>query len=190
MKKLWVLLPFVVAVCISAQDAKVIVIAPEDSAAYQQAFDAQKAATAKLETVRQSIHDKYLTVEAEKEKTSTYGFIAAGSILTWVSPSLCEDPKTHALRIQHEGVAEKERKQAQAPPPPPPEMVKYRKEIDGWANGFEFSDGFKYIVPAAPKVTPQYNQFGNWPMVTPTSGILGLSLTEVAVNRDAHERYN
>ena len=143
-----------------AQGAKVIALSADDTVTVKRAFDAVKAAQDRLSAVKQQIHDKYLTVEAELEESSVT-YLSISGDATWTTSSWCEDPKDHTVKMVHEP----ERPKAVTPKPPPPKMVKYRKEIDGWGTGFEFSEGYKFIVPTPPKITPTYPSY-YWPNTT------------------------
>ena len=154
-----------------AQGAKVVALSADDTAAVNQAFDAVKAAQDRLGAIKQQIHDKYLTVEAELEESSVT-YLSISGDATWTTSSWCEDPKDHTVKMVHEP----ERPKAVTPKPLPPKMVKYKKEIDGWGTGFEFSEGYKFIVPTPPKITPYTPNLLNYP-----NGIIIPSTTGAAI---------
>jgi hypothetical protein len=160
-----IIIVFLFSASLFAQEAKVIALSADDTATVKQAFDAVKAAQDHLSAVKQQIHEKYLTVESESAESTSLILQLSGDVTnTWSNMSWCEDPKDHTIKTVHEP----EKPKIPPNPPTPPKMVKYRKELDGWGYGFEFSEGYKFIVPTPAKLPSNYWPNGN---VTLTPGI-------------------
>ena len=106
----------------AAQTAKVIPLSASDAAQAKSLYDRQIALNKAKSDFEAIVKDKYLTKESDSILAATCATLALDGSGISYSSIPCPDPKAHKIKIP----------------------------IDGWSNGFEYSEDFKYIVPKQP----------------------------------------
>jgi hypothetical protein len=147
-----------------AQTAKVIPLSSTDTQKMKELVAARDAADKALADYRDSIRKRYAETEYEREDWGSG--IAVGNLT--ISTSWCEvraDKNGNMKQYCPQECPPKPEKPVKTPPEPPRKMVKDWKAKPGWENGIEFSDDYKFIVPAA---EPRGFTTPLSPWVTPT----------------------
>lgn len=107
------------AATLHAQTAKVIQLSPEDAAQAKSLHEQKEALDKKIADLQQKIHDNYLSVEVQYPTTACIAFNRAETCIPR-KPTPAEEKAARGLGPKK-----------------------------GWESGkFEYSDDFKFIVPA------------------------------------------
>lgn len=156
MKRVLLTVGLMMAIVVSAQEARVIELSKNDTYDVQQAWLNLQSAQRQWDAVQQRVTDKYLRVPyGDKDEgrevvggalSITSGTFTMGNVL-WSSGSSVEPtPKEQAALELAAQEAAKEREDRRR-------HAMYERK--GWENGFTFTDDFRFIVPkSAPIYVP------------------------------------
>jgi len=163
---------------LNAQTAKVVQLKPSDAAKAKQVYKAMMDAENAWSDLQKEISNKYLIVDKNDPDAGNHrwyppedsdiplGSVATGTtqhVITWNTNSVCETPEEKKAREAALQAEEQRRKDVEEKREARSKRYRRGWDVEGCYDcepiEFEFSEGFNFIVPKAPKVEPPHNNY-------------------------------